>query len=116
MQHAIELGLQESLLQHLRITYRQRLEAMDLALHQHLGHLATWRRPGGGYFFWLEFDAATDTTELRSRAADFQTGFQPGAVFSCTGDLKNFLRLSFAHYGNDDIAQGIARLGALLGN
>jgi DNA-binding transcriptional MocR family regulator len=116
MQHAIELGLQESLLQHLRIIYRQRLEAMDLALHQHFGHLATWRRPGGGYFFWLEFDAATDTTELRTRAGHFQTGFQPGAVFSCTGDLKNFLRLSFAHYGNDDIAEGIARLGALLGN
>jgi len=116
MRHAIELGLQDSFLQHLRITYRQRVETMDRALHQHLGGLATWRRPGGGYFFWLEFEGSTDTTELRTRAAHFQTGFQPGAVFSCTGNLKNCLRLSFAHYGNDDILEGIARLGALLGN
>jgi len=114
MRHAIDLGLQQSMLEKLRITYRQRVETMDAALHQHLGCLATWQRPGGGYFFWLEFDKMLDTTALKTHAADFKTGFQPGAVFSCTGDLKNCLRLSFAHYGDDDIAEGIARLGVLM--
>ena len=114
MRHAIDLGLQQSMLEKLRKTYRQRVETMDAALHQHLGDMATWRRPGGGYFFWLEFDKMLDTTALKTHAADFKTGFQPGAVFSCTGDLKNCLRLSFAHYGDDDIAEGIARLGALM--
>jgi DNA-binding transcriptional MocR family regulator len=114
VRHAIELGLQGSLLQHLRTSYGQRLETMDLALHRHLGSLAGWARPCGGYFFWLEFDRTVDTTELRTHAARFKTGFQPGAVFSCTGGLNNCLRLSFAHYGTDDIAEGVARLGALL--
>jgi DNA-binding transcriptional MocR family regulator len=114
MRHAIDLGLQQSMLEKLRITYRQRVETMDAALHQHLGSLATWQRPGGGYFFWLEFDKMLDTTALKTHAADFKTGFQPGAVFSCTSDLKNCLRLSFAHYGDDAIAEGIARLGALM--
>jgi len=114
MRHAIELGLQQSMLEKLRKTYRQRVETMDAALHEHLGGLATWRRPGGGYFFWLEFDKLLDTTALKARAADFRTGFQPGEVFSCTGDLKNCLRLSFAHFNDDDIAEGIARLGALM--
>jgi len=114
MRHAIELGLQQSMLEKLRDTYRQRVETMDAALHQHLGGLATWRRPGGGYFFWLEFDKAVNTTALKTHAADFKTGFQPGAVFSCTGELRNCLRLSFAHYGDDDIAEGVARLGALI--
>jgi DNA-binding transcriptional MocR family regulator len=113
MRHAIELGLQESMLEKLRKTYRQRVDTMDFALHQHLGDLASWQRPGGGYFFWLEFDKTVDTTALKARAAEFQTGFQPGETFSCTGDLKNCLRLSFAHYGNADISEGIARLGAL---
>jgi 2-aminoadipate transaminase len=114
MRHAIELGLQDSMLVKLRETYRRRVETMDAALRQHLGGLATWRRPGGGYFFWLEFDQAIDTTALKARAADFRTGFQPGEVFSCDGDLKNCLRLSFAHYGDGDISEGVARLGALL--
>jgi 2-aminoadipate transaminase len=114
MRHAIELGLQQSMLEKLRKTYRQRVETMDAALHHHLGGLATWRRPGGGYFFWLEFDNKVNTSAIRARAAEFRTGFQPGEVFSCTGDLKNCLRLSFAHYGDDDIREGIARLGALM--
>jgi len=114
MRHAIELGLQQSMLGKLRKSYRQRVATMDAALHQHLDGLATWKRPGGGYFFWLEFEAGMDTTALKARAADFQTGFQPGEVFSCDGEMKNCLRLSFAHYGNDDIREGVARLGALL--
>jgi 2-aminoadipate transaminase len=114
MRHAIELGLQDKMLVKLRETYRRRVETMDAALRQHLGGLATWRRPGGGYFFWLEFDQAVDTTALKARAADFRTGFQPGEVFSCKGELKNCLRLSFAHYGDGDISEGVARLGALL--
>jgi DNA-binding transcriptional MocR family regulator len=98
----------------LRETYRRRVETMDAALRQHLGGLATWQRPGGGYFFWLEFDKTVDTTALKARAADFRTGFQPGEVFSCKGELKNCLRLSFAHYGDGEISEGVARLGALL--
>jgi len=113
MRHAISLGLQDSWLHHLRQTYRQRIETMDSALYLHLGGLASWRMPGGGYFFWLEFNDSIDTSVFKASAAKFQTGFQPGSVFSCSGGQKNRLRLSFAHYGNEDIAEGIARLGSL---
>jgi len=114
MCHAIELGLQDSWLTHLQETYRGRVECMDTALRSELNDLARWRRPGGGYFFWLELDSATDTAALRRRAGDFQTGFQPGEVFSCTGGLKNYLRLSFAHYQEGEIKEGVERLGALI--
>lgn len=114
MRHAIEMGLQQTMLEKLRCTYRQRVEAMDDALHQHVGGLARWRRPDGGYFFWLELKNDIDAGDLRKRAADYRTGFQPGEVFSCKQGLKNCLRLSFAHYGEDDIREGITRLGALL--
>jgi DNA-binding transcriptional MocR family regulator len=114
MRHAIELGLQQSLLDTLRSTYRQRVETMDRSLHKHLGGLATWRRPGGGYFFWLEFNQEVDCGKLKAHAGEFKTGFQQGEVFSCNSGLKNCLRLSFAHYGNEDIEEGISRLGALL--
>ncbi|MBT8048481.1 MAG: PLP-dependent aminotransferase family protein [Xanthomonadales bacterium] len=114
MRHAIKLGLQDSWLQQLRETYRRRVEVMDAALRSKLSGVARWRRPGGGYFFWLEMDGETDTTALRDRAREFQTGFQPGALFSCAGQLHNCLRLSFAHYGEDEIIKGIERLGALM--
>ena len=116
VRHAIELGLQQSLLKDLRQTYRSRVQVMDTALNEHIGHLAGWRRPEGGYFFWLKFPKAVDTTELRRKAGEYQTGFQPGENFSSKGGLRNCLRLSFAHYGEADIQEGVARLGRLVRN
>lgn len=114
VRHAIEMGLQQDMLEKLRVSYRRRVEAMDDALHEHLGGLASWKRPDGGYFFWLELNEDADAGSLRKLAEKYQTGFQPGEVFSCEHGLKNCLRLSFAHYGEGDIREGIARLGRLL--
>ena len=50
---------------------------------------------------------------LRGLAPDFQVGFQPGVNFSSRGALGNFIRLSFAHYGVEDIREGVARLARL---
>jgi len=51
---------------------------------------------------------------LRRQAAKFEVGFQPGELFSAGGGLKNCLRLSFAHYGVDEIHEGVKRLAKLL--
>ena len=114
MRHAIELGLQECFLQQLRESYRRRVEVMDDCLHEHIGQLASWQRPEGGYFFWLEFDESVDVAELRRHAAEFNTGFQPGSHFSAGDKLHNYMRLSFAHYTEESIAEGIKRLARLL--
>jgi len=113
MREAIEHGLQTAFLQRLRTTYAGRVDAMDTALREHLGERARWLRPGGGYFFWLELDESVDTAALREQAARFKVGFQPGGNFSSTGALNNCLRLSFAHYHEDEIRDGIVRLARL---
>lgn len=111
---AIESGRQEAYIQHLRSSYAERLDAMDEALHEHLGDLARWHKPGGGYFVWLELPASFDTLRIKERAADFGTGFMPGTVFSATGALHNCLRLSFAPYDSEALREGVARLARLL--
>jgi DNA-binding transcriptional MocR family regulator len=114
VRHAIESGLQETHLELLRSAYRQRLLAMEEALEAHFDGLAVWDRPDGGYFFWLELAPGVDTTKLRPPALEAGTGFMPGPFFSGSGDFSNFLRLSFAHYGVDQIRQGVALLGQVL--
>jgi len=111
---AIDQGLQSSFLHHLRQRYAHRATIMDDLLREHFGERAAWLRPGGGYFFWLEFDRLFDAASVRSHAAQFQTGFQPGENFSCRGALQNCLRLSFAHYGEAEIREGIIRLARLI--
>jgi 2-aminoadipate transaminase len=115
VRHAIELGLLTDHVAHLRNVYRARVEAMDQALRREFGSLAKWKKPSGGYFFWLEFPEGTDTALLREQAPRLETGFQSGAVFSSCGGLSNFLRLSFAHYAEDQIVEGICRMRPLFG-
>jgi DNA-binding transcriptional MocR family regulator len=113
VRQAIDLGLLGSHVNHLRKVYRGRVEAMDQALKKEFSSLAKWKKPGGGYFFWLEFAEGTNTAPLREKAAKLETGFQAGATFSSCGGLSNFLRLSFAHYAEDQITEGIRRMGPL---
>ncbi len=114
VRHAIDMGLQESFIEQLCDSYRGRVAAMDESLQEQLSGYLRWTRPDGGYFFWLEMAKEVNTRDLHARAAEFEVGFQPGEIFSSTGDFKNFLRLSFAHYNETDIREGIARLASLL--
>ncbi len=113
VRQAMESGLLDAHIGMLRAAYRRRVEAMDEALHAHFRDIAEWTRPGGGYFFWLGCDESVDTAPLREKARALEAGFQNGAVFSTEGRLGNYLRLSFAHYDEDDIREGIARLRPL---
>jgi DNA-binding transcriptional MocR family regulator len=110
VRQTINDGSLKSHIERLKCVYRERLEAMDGALDEHFSDIAKWTTPRGGYFFWLRFDESTDTTLLREAAPEYGTGFQDGAVFSDAGGLHNFLRVSFAHYGTDDIREGISRM------
>ena len=110
---AIDLGLQSAHIEKLCDHYAARSNAMDNALQAEFGDIANWVRPDGGYFFWVRFDDNIDTSLLREAARNSETGFQPGKVFSSRGELRNYMRLSFAHYNESEIADGIGRLRPL---
>lgn len=113
VRHAIGTGLLDSHLEKLKRVYRGRVEAMDAALHEYFDGIAQWTRPDGGYFFWMRFDESIDTSLLRQKARDLETGFQSGAMFSSHDSLNNYLRLCFAHYNDDDLQEGIKRMRPL---
>jgi len=114
VRHVLDLGLQDQHLHRLRNEYRQRMEAMEMALQEHLGELAQWARPMGGYFFWVRLPQVEDTRRLRQKAGAYQTGFQPGPAFSSRGAFQDHMRLSFAHYRETQIISGMKRLAALV--
>lgn len=114
MRHAIDLGLQQSMLDRLRAVYRRRVETMEAALLAELGNRARWHKPEGGYFFWLELDSRIDASALKEKALKKGVGFQPGEVFSCRDGFRHFIRLSFAHYRRDQIREGISRLSSIV--
>jgi DNA-binding transcriptional MocR family regulator len=111
---AIEEGKQDTYLDHLHATYRRRIGVLDGALRRELGETAAYVRPEGGYFFWLRLPEGYDAASLMEYAGRHKVGFRPGVRFSSRGELRHYLRLSFAFYEEDLLAEGAARLAAAL--
>ena len=114
VQSAIEMGLQEEHLKRLIGVYAQRAKVMMTAVENHLGDLAVFNEPRGGFFVWLWLPASMDAKRLRSKAKRRRVNFQPGIHFSSSGGLKNGMRLCFVHYDGRLLEEGIKRLSGIL--
>jgi DNA-binding transcriptional MocR family regulator len=114
VQSAIELGLQEKQLSHLKKVYLQRKNALNTALRINLPDSVSFVEPGGGFFSWLQFPQHVDTEKLIPEAHKHDVSFAPGSYFSPRRELKNYLRLSFAYYAEDELKEGAERLAAVI--
>jgi 2-aminoadipate transaminase len=97
-----------------RSLYRRKSRRMLAALERAMPEGTHWTRPTGGFFTWLTLPAGTDSVDLARRAADARVGIVPGTLFFPDGRGTDAVRLSFSMVGEDEIDDGISRLGALL--
>ncbi|WP_170367926.1 PLP-dependent aminotransferase family protein [Ruegeria arenilitoris] len=99
-----------------RAAYRARRDAMLAALDRHMPEGVHWTRPEGGMFIWLTLPSGSDGAQLLARALEtVKVAFVPGQAFHPDGSGANTIRLSFSNSDEATIAEGIARLGAVLG-
>lgn len=110
--------LQTSLLtEHLprvRELYRARCEVMLNALAMHMPKGTQWNRPKGGMFVWVRWPIGVDSNELLTAAVSQGVAFVPGMPFYAEHPEKETLRLAFATVTEDNIVEGIRRLGSLV--
>jgi 2-aminoadipate transaminase len=99
-------------LERVRGLLKARRDAMLEALERHLPDGATWSRPEGGYFIWL--DLPEETGDLLARAEEAGVTFVPGTDFFADGGGTRSLRLAFSFVSPAEIADGVARLAGLL--
>lgn len=66
--------------------------------------------PPGGYFFWLTFTDGANTDALLPIAHKRGVNYRPGTAFSASGAFTNAIRLAFALYEPDMLAEGIRRI------
>ena len=114
VQSAIELGLQEKQLAHLKEVYLQRKNALNTSLRRNLPDSVSFVEPDGGFFTWLQLPQRVDTEKLLPEAHKHDVSFAPGSFFSPQRDLKNYLRLSFAYYEESELLEGAKRLAAVI--
>ena len=114
VQSAIELGLQQKQLSHLKKVYDQRKNALNTALRSELPKSSAFVEPDGGYFTWLRLPQGVNAEKLLPEAHRHGVGFAPGSFFSPRRDFKNYMRLCFAYYEASELEEGAKRLASLI--
>jgi DNA-binding transcriptional MocR family regulator len=93
---------------------RARRDAMLEALTRELPEDATWTRPEGGYFVWVDLPSGPPSSELLVEAEAAGVTFVKGSDFFAGGQGERALRLAFSFVSPAEIAEGVARLGGLV--
>ncbi len=102
-------------LESLKELYKIRRDAMLGALDEHFGAAASWTKPGGGLFIWATLPDYIDTTDLLARALESEgVAFVPGRAAYLDGRGASSMRLNFAGVPEEDIREGIRRIGKVV--
>lgn len=94
--------------------YRSRRDAMLEALERHFPAQAEWTRPDGGLFVWATLPEYIDTTDLLAKALRENVAFVPGRAAYADGRGANSMRLNFSASDEDEIREGIRRIGRVV--
>jgi 2-aminoadipate transaminase len=94
--------------------YRRRRDVMLDALAEAFPREAEWTHPEGGLFIWATLPDYIDTTDLLVRALDQHVAFVPGRAAFLDGRGGSSMRLNFSGVGEEQIREGIRRLGEVV--
>lgn len=108
----MEEGLLEPQIERVTELYGRKCETALRALEKHCGEHASWNRPEGGFFLWLELADEVDADEVARRTLAEGVVCRPGErFFGDGGDGRKYLRLAFAMVPEAELERGIAVLG-----
>jgi DNA-binding transcriptional MocR family regulator len=94
--------------------YKVRRDAMLESLEQHFPAEATWTKPGGGFYVWVNLPAEIDTKALVPKAIVAKVAYVPGSAFYADGLGSWSMRLSYCHPTPERIREGVKALGGVI--
>jgi len=95
--------------------YRHKRDVMLRALAREMPDGVSWTRPAGGLFLWLRLPEGMDTEQLLRPAVEEEgVAYVVGSGFHADGSGKNTMRLNFSFPSDEQIDEGIHRLGNLV--
>ncbi len=108
-------GLFEPNVERVSALLKLRRDAMLEGLEREFPDGATWSRPEGGYFLWLDMPEGTDAGEVLLRSEEAGVTFVKGADFYAVTGGERSARLAYSFASPADITDGIRRLADVLG-
>jgi len=90
--------------------YKVRRDAMLESLEEYFPPSATWTKPGGGFYVWVNLPPEIDTKLLMPKAIVAKVAYVPGTAFYADGFGSWAMRLSYCHPTPERIREGVKAL------
>ncbi len=94
--------------------YKRRRNLMLKTMEEEFPRDCTFTHPAGGLFIWVTLPQHMDASEVLEKAMEAKVGFVPGIAFFPNGVQRNNFRLNFSSMKDENIIEGIKRLGKVL--
>lgn len=92
--------------------YRRKLDLMCKLIDSELGDVVEYVKPDGGMFVWCKLKDGIDMLSFCKKAVEKKVAVVPGTAFlPKEEDTTNCFRLNFSTPSDDDIVEGMKRLG-----
>lgn len=112
--HYLETGRLPEQIKLIRAAYKQKCDALCVALETELGDRLHFYRPLGGMFLWATFKETFNTTEWLKTTLSNGVVYVPGEFFYCDNPDTSTLRISYASVSETNLALAAQRLKASL--
>ena len=94
--------------------YKVRRDAMLESLDDFFPKTATWTRPGGGFYVWVNLPPEIDTKLMMPKAIVAKVAYVPGTAFYADGFGSWAMRLSYCHPTPERIREGVKALSGVI--
>jgi 2-aminoadipate transaminase len=94
--------------------YRGKRDRMLAALEKYFPASVTWTRPQGGMFIWVTLPPELNALDLLGRAIENNVAYVTGEPFFANGGGQNHFRLNYSYAKDEEIDEGIRRLGRVI--
>ena len=107
----MEKGLFSTKLGDIIRLYKHKKDLMMDCFEKYLPKGVKWTNPEGGLFLFVYLPEHMDAEKLFKIAIANKVAFVLGTVFYCDGSGKNTLRINFSYCSDEQIVEGVRRLG-----
>lgn len=110
----LRMGKLDDHVEKIRRVYGARRDIMIKSIEEYFPPEVKFTRPEGGLFLWITLPEGMSGKELLPKAIEAKVAYVYGSPFFPDGGGENTLRLNFSNANEEEIVEGIKRLGRLI--
>jgi GntR family transcriptional regulator/MocR family aminotransferase len=116
LQEFLRRGYYDLHLKRLHRIFRRRMRLALEIMEEHFPAHISWTRPSGGYTIWVKMPVTFTESALHEFMAEYGVVVSPGVYYYPDAHRSECFRISIANSDEEQIKEGILRVGRALEN